>query len=119
MNKQLRRLGAGLLGCYLALFAMVNYVQVFHASELNENPLNSRKIVRDFSRPRGQIISADGAVLAKTVAAAPGDPFTFQRQYPEGDLFGHVTGHFNFNFGATGIESTYNDELAGATVSQE
>src|SRR5256885_550450 len=66
MNKQLRRLGAGLLACYLALFAMVNYVQVFHASALNEHPLNSRKIVRDFNRPRGQIISADGAVLAKT-----------------------------------------------------
>ena len=57
MNKQLRRLGAGLLACYLALFAMVNYVQVFHANDLNENALNSRKIVRDFNRPRGQIIA--------------------------------------------------------------
>lgn len=119
MNKQLRRLGAGLLACYLALFVMVNWVQVFHAPELNEHPLNSRKIVRDFNRPRGQIISADNAVLAKTVPSAPGDPFTFQRTYPEGDLFGHITGYFNFNFGATGIEQTYNDELAGATVSQE
>jgi peptidoglycan glycosyltransferase len=119
VNKQLRRLGAGLLGCYLALFAMVNWVQVFHAQELNEHPLNSRKIVRDFNRPRGQIIAADGAVLAKTVPSAPGDPFTFQRTYPETDLFGHITGFFNFNFGATGVEQTYNDELSGSTVSQE
>jgi peptidoglycan glycosyltransferase len=119
MNKQLRRLGVGLLACYLALFAMVNYIQVFHAGALNENPLNSRKIVRDFNRNRGQILAADGTVLAKTVPSAPGDPFTFQRTYPTGDLFGHITGYFNFNFGATGIEQTYNDELAGATVSQE
>ena len=75
--------------------------------------------MRDFNRPRGQIIAADGAVLAKTVPSAPGDPFTFQRTYPEGDLFGHITGTFNFNFGATGVESTYNDQLSGATVSQE
>ena len=119
MNKQLRRLGAGLLACYLALFAMVNWVQVFHAQALNEHPTNTRKIVRDFNRPRGQIIAADGAVLAKTVPSAPGDPFIFQRTYPEGDLFGHITGTFNFNFGATGVEQTYNDQLSGATVSQE
>ena len=119
MNKQLRRLGAGLLACYLALFAMVNWVQVFHAQALNDNPTNTRKIVRDFNRPRGQIIAGDGAVLAKTVPSAPGDQFIFQRTYPEGDLFGHITGTFNFNFGATGVEQTYNDQLSGATVSQE
>jgi peptidoglycan glycosyltransferase len=119
VNKQLRRLGAGLLACYLGLFAMVNWVQVFHAQALNEHPNNTRKIVRDFNRPRGQIIAADGPVLAKTVPSAPGDQFAFQRTYPEGDLFGHITGYFNFNFGATGVESTYNDQLSGATVSQE
>jgi peptidoglycan glycosyltransferase len=119
VNKQLRRLGAGLLACYLALFAMVNWVQVFHAQALNEHPNNTRRIVRDFNRPRGQIIAADGPVLAKTVPSAPGDQFTFQRTYPEGDLFGHITGYFNFSSGATGVESTYNDQLSGATVSQE
>lgn len=119
MNKQLRRLGAGILVCYLALFAMVNWVQVFHAGTLNEHPTNTRKIVRDFSRPRGQIIAADGPVLAKTVPSAPGDQFPLQRTYPEADLFGHITGTFNFNFGATGVEDTYNDELSGSTVSQE
>src|SRR4051794_15252761 len=98
---------------------MVNWVQAYHAQTLNDDPRNTRKIVRDFNRPRGQIIAADGPVLAKTVPSAPGDPFTFQRTYPEGDLFGHITGAFNFNFGATGVEQTYNDELAGATVSQE
>jgi penicillin-binding protein A len=119
VNRQLRRLGFGLIVCYIALFVMINYVQVWHARALNENPLNSRKIVRDFDRPRGQIISADGAVLAKSVPSAPGDPFAFQRQYPEGDLFGHVTGYLNFNFGATGVEQQYNDQLSGQTVSQE
>ncbi|HEX2381660.1 MAG TPA: penicillin-binding protein 2 [Acidimicrobiales bacterium] len=119
MNRQLRRLGLGLIICYVGLFAMINYVQVWHAPALNDNPLNSRKIVRDFDRPRGQIISADGAVLAKSVPSAPGDPFAFQRQYPEGDLFGHVTGYININFGATGVEQQYNDQLSGQTVSQE
>src|SRR3954452_13887434 len=98
---------------------MVNYIQVFHAQALNDDPNNSRKIVRDFERPRGQIISSDGAVLAHSIPSDPGDPFSLQRQYPEGDLFGQITGYFNINFGATGIEQSYNDELSGETVEQQ
>jgi peptidoglycan glycosyltransferase len=117
VNRQLRQLGLGLIACYLALFAMVNYVQVVRADDLNNKPENTRAIVRDFSQPRGQIITADGVVLATSVPSD--DQFELQRQYPEGDLFGHVTGYFSFNFGATGIEKTYNDELSGQTTEQE
>jgi penicillin-binding protein A len=137
MNRQLRRLGAGLLVCYVGLFLMVSWIQVVRADELNEltwacrrpeqprsEPpaefcANNRAITRDFDRPRGQIVAADGTVVAETVAAADDSQFEFQRQYPTGDLFGHITGYFNFNFGATGVERTYNDELAGETAEQE
>jgi peptidoglycan glycosyltransferase len=137
VNAQLRRLGAGLLACYVALFVMVTWIQVVRADELNEltwrcrtpdqprtEPpndfcANNRAILRDFDRPRGQIVAADGTVLAETVEATDDSNFEFQRQYPTGDLFGHITGYFNFNFGATGVERTYNDELAGETATQE
>jgi peptidoglycan glycosyltransferase len=137
VNRQLRRLGAGLLACYVALFVMITWIQVVRADDLNEATwqcrrpdqprteppedacANNRAILRDFDRPRGQILSADGTVLAETIAAAEDSRFEFQRRYPTGDLFGHVTGYFNFNFGATGIERTYNDELAGETAGQE
>ncbi len=119
MNRQLRQLGAGLLLCFLALLAMVSWVQVFDAASLNGNTLNSRKIVRDFDQPRGQIVSADGAVLARSVAAPKADGFERQRQYPEGDLFGHLTGYLNLNFGATGVESAYNDDLSGNPAAQD
>ena len=67
MNRQIRRLGVALIACYVAVFVMLNYVQVFDASSLNEHPANNRQILRDFTQPRGTIESADGAVLAQSV----------------------------------------------------
>lgn len=119
MNNQIFKLGAGLLACYLGLFVMVNYVQVVRAGTLNDDPRNTRAAVRDFDRNRGRILSADGVELAVTVPAPPGGRFEFQRTYPTGDLFAHVTGHLSFNQGATGVERTYNDELAGETAEVE
>ena len=99
MNRQIRRLGIALIACFTILFVQLNYIQVVRQAELNDDPRNSRKIVEEFSRPRGTIISADGAVLARSTES--NDAFKFQREYPEGELFGHVTGYFNFNFGST------------------
>ena len=114
MNRPIRRLGIALLVCFTALFAQLNYIQVFRADDLARKPDNSRAVVRTFSRPRGIIESADGVVLARSVASR--DQFKFQRLYPEKDLFGHVTGYLNFNFGSTGLENTYNEQLAGQTA---
>ena len=114
MTRSIRRLGVALLILYAALFVQLNVVQVLRAEEYNDNPENTREIVRDFSRPRGSIISADGTVLARSVDV--GGRFERQREYPTGDLFGPITGWFSFNAGADGVEKEYNDELAGRTA---
>lgn len=111
MNREIRRLGIVLIVLFVALFAKLNELQVFRASALANDPRNTRVAVRDFVRPRGQIISADGVVIARSVPTE--GAFERLRQYPEGELFGHVTGFFSFTFGATGVERTYSDELAG------
>lgn len=111
MNKQIRSLGIVLLIMFSALFVQLNNLQVFGADKLNKNPGNTRAVVRDFSRPRGSVQTADGVVIAESVASD--DDFEQQRRYPEGALFGHITGFFSFTFGSDGIERTYNDELTG------
>ena len=117
MNRQIKWLGIGIVTCYLALFVQLNVVQVLRADDYNEDPTNVRAVLRDFAEPRGTIQTADGVVLARSVPS--NDRFELQREYPEAELFGHVTGFFSIVFGATGVEKTYGEELAGRTTEQQ
>lgn len=119
MNRRIGRLGVFLILCYAALFLQLNRVQILDRPGLTGHPANTRAIVRDFNRPRGAIVTADNVVVAESLDQPEGSRFDRLRVYPEGDLFGHVTGFFSFQFGATGVESSYNDELAGQTIEQE
>lgn len=113
MDRQIRRLGVTLMVLFSALFIQLNYVQVVQAHKLSNDPRNTRGLTHDFSRARGTIQTADGAVLAQSVPS--GDGFKLQRVYPEKDLFAHITGFFSFTYGTEGAEREFNGDLAGHT----
>jgi peptidoglycan glycosyltransferase len=115
MTKQIRILAAVILLCYVAIFAKLNQIQVIEASEYNDRPENTRAQLRDFNRPRGDIVTADG-VVAATSEERRAD-LRYQRVYPEGDLFAHITGFYSFRLGSTGVEREYNAQLTGRTAS--
>jgi penicillin-binding protein A len=119
VNKQIRRLAVALLACYLVLFVQLNVLAVGRQEELNADPRNNRQTERDFNRPRGSILAADGTVLALSVPTPRGDEFDYQREYPLGDLFGNVTGYYTFSYGSTQLERTQNDVLMGDTTEQK
>jgi peptidoglycan glycosyltransferase len=114
VSKQIRNLGVFLALCYAALFVQVNMLTVVRADELRDKPENNRAVERDFSSPRGAIVSADGHVLAESVAVD--DRYELQRLYPTGDLFAHTTGYFAFELGSTGVEDSYNGFLNGDDI---
>jgi peptidoglycan glycosyltransferase len=120
VNRSIRRLGIGIVVLYLALFVKLNWIQVVQKDDLDANPLNSAQVRRDFNRPRGSISTADGAVLAQSVANPDtSSEFDRVRTYPEGELFGQSTGFFSFRYGSTGLEKQYNDLLSGTTFEQQ
>ena len=112
MNRQIIRLGVGLMVAYLVLFVQLNNIQVFGAEELATHPENSRPLVADFGAPRGEIRASDGTVIARSVELEEG-AFARQREYPLGELFAEATGFFSFNSGSDGLERTWDDELRG------
>jgi peptidoglycan glycosyltransferase len=113
VNRQIRTLGIGLMVLFVALFIQLNVVQVVRADRYDADPGNNRTVVRDFTRPRGSIVTADGAVMAESVPT--GDRYRYQRRYPTGELFANVSGYFSFTLGSTQLERTQNATLSGTT----
>ena len=111
MEKQIRRVGLALTFAFVALFAMLNYVQFFGAKEIAGNSANRRSLIAEYSIKRGDITTLDGVTLARSVDT--GGELRYEREYPEGDLYGHITGYKSFVYGSSGIEAAYNDELLG------
>ena len=119
MNRKIRQLAVGLMACYLVLFVALNYWQVGQQEELGAKFDNTRQILREFNRPRGNIITADGVVVARSLPDTVNDSIDFVRDYPTGDLFANDSGYFTKDFGATQVERQYGDVLVGSTAKQQ
>jgi peptidoglycan glycosyltransferase len=119
MNRRIRQLAVVLIGLYVVLFAALNYWQVNRTEELAAQPGNTRALIRQFDTPRGPIVTADGVVVARSVQAPGDSDVTYQRQYPTGDLFAHITGYHTFGLGSTQLERTESDVLTGDTFTQQ
>ena len=116
MNLRIRRLGVVLSVLYLVLFLQLNRVQFFGAERLQDDINNTRGLIREFGRARGPIITADGVLVARSVEYD--GSVDFRREYPEGELYAHITGYQSLNVEAVGLERSYNDELAGDPIDQ-
>ena len=115
MDRQIRRLGIALVALFALLFGQVAYVQVFAAERIADSPGNATRQIRaEFEVERGQIIAADQrTVLARSVETGPNQVYRYRREYPVGELYGHLTGYYSRIFGRGGIEQAFNDYLAG------
>ncbi|MGI8775770.1 MAG: peptidoglycan D,D-transpeptidase FtsI family protein [Actinomycetota bacterium] len=111
MQRQIRRVGITLLIAFLAVFAQLNYIQIFAARDIASNPANIRALLREYSIKRGDILTRDGTQIATSTAT--NDRLKYLREYPEGELFGHLTGFYSVLYGRDRAESAYNDELLG------
>jgi peptidoglycan glycosyltransferase len=111
MQRQIRRVGIGLVLAFLAVFFQLNYVQIFAAERIAENPANRLQLIREYSIKRGDILTLDGKRIA--FSRATRGLYKFQRVYPEGELYGHITGWYSVRYGLSRLEATYQDQLLG------
>ncbi len=104
-----------LFGLIIVLFALLvgwtSRWTVLEASSLNNNVLNKRTLIDELRIKRGQILAADGTVLAKSVPQPGG---IWGRTYPTGSLFAQSVGFSIAAQGrAAGLERSRGDALRG------
>jgi peptidoglycan glycosyltransferase len=116
MNRQLKRVSTVVLLMFLALFTSSTIIQVFSTDKLKDDPRNQRALDDSYSAQRGEILDADGGVLAESVPSA--DEYKYQRVYKDPKTYADVTGYFTFNQANPGIEGAMNDYLSGTANDQ-
>jgi penicillin-binding protein A len=115
MERRIRRLGIAIVVLFALVFGQLSYVQVFAADDIKAHPANfSRQLIAEYNVERGEIYTADGLLLAESVPNPDRrSRYRFVRRYPEGDLYGSITGYHSRIYGASGVERSMNAYLSG------
>jgi len=111
MDVQIRRLAVAFLAMFVLLFAATNYLQVFAASRLANDPANSRLLLEEFDVNRGKILASDGRTILALSKPTKGN-LKYLRVYPHGSLYADVTGFYSVVLGRSLLEASQNDFLA-------
>lgn len=111
--RNIRNVAFGLLGLLVILFIYLSYIQVVQSEFLSMHPLNRRIIEVSRNIQYGMIADRNGEKLAYSKKI--GD--IFKREYPYAAIAAQVVGYDSITYGKSGLESTFNGELAGNNIS--
>jgi peptidoglycan glycosyltransferase len=110
MSRRLSILASVILLLFVVVAAQSAYIQYLHAPALDASASNPRNNSVSSSVPRGEILAADGTILADSLPTGVGQ--TYQREYPLGNLAAGVVGYVAPSLGTNwGLEEEYNSYL--------
>lgn len=115
MNGPIRKVTILVSLLIAALLVNMTWISVARTDSLNNDTRNRRVRDAEFARNRGAILVGN-APIAESV---PGSGrFPYLRTYPAGHLWSSVTGWYSYDFARSGLEQSYNQELAGTSPDQ-
>ena len=90
MNRAIRRVGIAVTALILILVAQLTYFQVIDANSLKNDPRNVRTTLDQYNRARGDILTAEGDVVARSVPT--GTKFTLFGSSPAAVMIASTCG---------------------------
>ncbi len=112
MNRPIRRVAVVAMVMFALLLGNATYLTLFRQNSLNAYAQNRRVRDAEFAQDRGAILAVGKVPIAQTKSVK--DRFGYQRSYPEKNLYAPLTGFYSYDHGRSGLENTYNTQLAGS-----
>lgn len=97
------------VGLFVLVMGYYTYFMLFESKDVINNTYNKRQELLAERVLRGEILSAEGEVLARTITEEDGSE---TREYPYDEMFAHVVGRLAK--GTTGIEASENIRMVTA-----
>ena len=110
MSTRITRLATVALLLFGALFVNLNLITVVQSDDLANHPANRRVIIREYQIERGPIVVGEEAV-ARSIETE--GELRYLREYPDGELYAHLTGYYSFILQRAGLEAALNEQLTG------
>lgn len=104
-NKEIMRITYVMMILFFGMIGYFIYFDGVTSKEVINNPHNSRLAKMADSVVRGEILSADGEVLAESIKDDNGN---YYRYYPYGCTFAHVVGTSDVNKSGVELTADYN-----------
>ncbi|GAA4901419.1 penicillin-binding transpeptidase domain-containing protein [Tessaracoccus lubricantis] len=115
MNVPIRKVASFVALLMAALLVNITWISVARTDTLNEDGRNRRVRDAEFSKNRGSILVGN-TPIAQSVAGS--GRFPYLRSYPQPELWSSVTGWYSYDYARSGLEQSYNQQLAGTSSSQ-
>jgi penicillin-binding protein A len=110
VSKRIGRVAAVVLVLFGALFINLNVIALVQSDDLANHPANRRLIIREYQIERGPLIAGEDPIARSEETEGE---LRYQRTYPDGPLYAHLTGYYSFILGRAGLEAALNEELTG------
>ncbi len=110
MSRRLSVFAIAIMLLFAAIAAQAVNIQFFKAPALDASIQNPRNSQSNNQYPRGEIVAADGTVLAESVPATKGY-YPYTRVYPLGSLTSGLVGFASPFYGTWALEAEYNQYL--------